>query len=88
MVVTWVSTIVIQACRKALLHRRGRRLAVPQFFPDALKDQHVRVHAHTDRQDDSGDARQRQCGPGEAEETQQNDQVQNQREVGVDAGAA
>ena len=59
-VVTCVSTIVIQACAEALLHRRGRRLAVSQFFANALKDQHVRIHAHADRQNHAGNSRQGQ----------------------------
>ncbi len=46
--------------RKPLLHRRRRRLAGPQLFANALKDQHIRVHAHTDRQNHARDSRQRQ----------------------------
>src|SRR5262252_3516282 len=34
----------------------GSRLAVAQFFADALEDENIGVHAHTDRQDDTGDA--------------------------------
>ena len=42
------------------VHRRHDRLAGPQFLADALEDQHVRIHRHTDGQDHAGDARQRQ----------------------------
>ena len=41
---------------KTLIDGRGRRLACPHLFTDALKDQHVRVHAHADGQNDSGNA--------------------------------
>ena len=47
MVVTCVSTMVIHAWPKALLHRRRRRLAVAQLFPNALENQHVGIDAHT-----------------------------------------
>ena len=58
MVVTCVSMMVTQALRKALVHRRRGRLSGANLFPDALEDQHVRVHAHADGQNDSGDAGQ------------------------------
>ena len=62
--------------RKALIHRRRGCLACPHFFADTLKDQHIRVHAHTDGQNDSGNSRQRQRRPREAHESQQDHQVQ------------
>src|SRR5271165_2722351 len=70
---------------KALVHRRRRRLAVPQLLAYALEDQNVGVHAHADRQDDACDSRQGERRPGEAEEAEQDDQVQEQPQVRVDA---
>src|SRR6185369_3217743 len=46
--------------RKSLLHRRWWRLAIAQLFADTLEDQYVRIDTHTDRQDQSRNARQRQ----------------------------
>src|SRR5271165_970270 len=60
---------------KALVHRRRRRLAVPQLLAYALEDQNVGVHAHADRQNHTRDPRQGERRPGEAEEAQQDDQV-------------
>ena len=70
---------------KALIHRCRWSLACPHFFADTLKNQHIRVHAHTDGQDDSCNSRQRQRRPREAHEPQQNHQVQDQRQIGIDA---
>src|SRR6516165_7970626 len=36
----------------------GRRLAIAKFLADAFEDQHVGINAHTDGQDDTGDAGQ------------------------------
>src|SRR5271157_1963383 len=41
---------------EALVHRRRRRLAVPQFLANTLQDQDVGINAHTNRQDDSRDS--------------------------------
>src|SRR5436309_8454521 len=38
-------------------------LAVPQLLPDALEDEYVRVHAHADGQNNTGDAGQCQHSP-------------------------
>src|ERR1017187_6466836 len=70
---------------KPLLHRGRRRLAVPQLFADALKDEHVRVHAHTYGQDHTRDSGQGQRRSGESEESQQDHQVHDQAEVRVNA---
>ena len=70
---------------EALLHRRRRRLAVSQLFANALEDQHVGVHAHTDGQDHAGNSRQGQRRSAESQESQQDHQVQEQCQVGVDA---
>ena len=59
-VVTCVSTMVIQACCEALLDGGGGGLARAQLLTDTLEDEHVRVDAHTDGQDDSGNAGKRQ----------------------------
>src|SRR5215469_10986242 len=72
--------------RESLIHRRGRSLSIPQFFPNALEDQDIRIHAHTNRQDHPGDSRQGQRGPAKAQEAKQNNQVQNQRGCRADTG--
>src|SRR5208337_4363012 len=72
---------------KALVNGRRGCFAGANLFADALEDQHVRVHAHTDGENDSGNAWQGERGSGVAEEAKQDDQVQKQRQVGVDARA-
>ena len=56
---TWVSTIVSHTRSKPAATAASRALAVGELLLDALEDQHVRVDAHADRQDEAGDARQR-----------------------------
>ncbi len=73
---------------EAVLDRGGGGFAEAQLFPDALEDEHVGVDAHTDREDDAGDAGERQCGVAEAHKTEQDDQVEEQGEIGVDPRAA
>src|SRR5580698_1044341 len=73
---------------KSLIYCRRRRLAVSQFFTDTLEDQHVGIDAHTDREDHSGNSRQRERRPAEAEEAKQDHQVQKQSEIGVNSGEA
>src|SRR5215471_16923957 len=70
---------------KALIDSLRRRLTVPQLFTNALEDQDVRVHAHTNGENDAGDARQRQRSAGKAQEAEQNDQVEKQPEIGINA---
>src|ERR1700733_9224123 len=41
---------------ETLFDGRGRRFAVAQLLADALKNQHIRIHAHAHRQDDAGDS--------------------------------
>src|SRR5665213_9769 len=72
--------------RKSLVHCRRCRLAGTNLFANTLEDQHVRIHAHTNGEDDSGNTRQRQRGFGEAQEAEQNNQVEEQRQIRVDAG--
>ena len=45
---------------KALIDGRRGRLAGANLLADALEDQHIRVHAHADGENDAGDARQGQ----------------------------
>ncbi len=72
---------------KALIDRGRGRLAGAEFFTDALEDEHVGVDAHADGEDDAGDAGQGKGGTGEAQEAEKNDEVQEERQVGIDAGA-
>src|ERR1035437_10140476 len=70
---------------KTLLYRRGRRLAMPQFLADTLEDQDVGIHAHTDGQNHTRNSRQGEGRSTVTEESQQDHQVQDQAQVGVDA---
>ena len=54
-------------------------LAVRQLFLDALEDQHVRVDAHADGQDEAGDARQRHRRADVGHEPEQDHQVHDDR---------
>ena len=87
MVVTWVSMMVIQSMVEAILDGYGGGLAVTDLFADALEDEDVGVDAHTDGEDDASDAGERQGGVREAHAAEQDDQVEEQGEVGVDARA-
>src|ERR1035441_6859395 len=71
---------------ETLFHRRGRRLAMAQLLANTLEDQDVGVHAHADGEDHTRNSRQGQGGSAVAEESQQDNQVQDQAQVGVDAG--
>src|ERR1039458_9168425 len=71
---------------KALLHRRGRRLAMPQLLANTLEDQNVGVNAHTDGQNHTRNSRQGESCSAVAQESQQDHQVQDQAQIGVDAG--
>src|SRR5579859_226355 len=70
---------------EALIHCRSRALAVTQLFPDALEDEHVRVNTHTDGQDDTGNSGQSQRVAKKSHEPQQDNQVQDQSQIRVDA---
>ena len=60
---TWVSSRVRNTRSKpALTAARTPRLR-RELFLDALEDQHVRVDAHADREDEAGDAGQRHHRP-------------------------
>ncbi len=63
MVVTWVSMMVVESVSEALIDGSRRRFAGTQLFTNTLEDEHVGVDAHTDGEDDAGDARQRQQYP-------------------------
>ena len=60
--VTFESAMVEKAVKahvNGLLHPA----TVADLFTNALVDQHVRIHRHAQRQDDTGDARQGHGGP-------------------------
>ena len=78
---------------EALIHGGWRRLAIPQFFPDTLKNEDIGVHTHTDGQNHSRNPRQSQrhvhaCDRGPTQEPEQDDQIQNQGHVRIDARPA
>src|SRR5262245_16839739 len=61
----------IEASRHGLFDALGRR----QLLLDALEDQHVRVDAHTDRENETGDTRQRHHRAEIRHQPEQDDQV-------------
>ncbi len=69
------------------IHSRYHCLARPQLLADALENQHIAVHRHTDSQDDASDARQREYSVEVGERGHQDDRIENQRHHGVDPGA-
>src|SRR5580704_19623763 len=71
-----------------LFDRRRWRFPIPQFLADALEDQHIRIYAHADSQNHSRNPGQSQSRTEISHETEQNDQVQDQRNVGIDSRAA
>src|ERR1700733_5986510 len=73
---------------ETLIHGRRRRLSVTQFFPNALENQHIRVHAHADGENHSRDPGQGQHGVEVAHEAEQDDEVQQERDIGVDSSRA
>ena len=87
-VVMCVSMIVPNAREKPCSIGGADGLAFAQLLADALEDQHVRIDGHAQRQDDAGDARQRQRGLEVRHHPQKDDQVQQQCQHGVDARAA
>src|SRR6185436_4103209 len=62
------------------LERLGGGLALGLFLPDSLVDEDVGVDRHADRQDDAGNAGQRQRGVEERHDGHQVDQVQDHRD--------
>ena len=56
-----------------------------ELFLDALENQHVRIDAHAHRQHEPGDARQRHDRAHVRHQSEQDDQVEQQRDDGVDA---
>jgi hypothetical protein len=59
----------------------AQRFAFGRFLANSLENQHVGIHRHADREDNTGDARQGQGRPNGAHDSKQNDNVGHQREV-------
>src|SRR5260370_14208791 len=76
-----------EGAREAVLDSRADGLPVADLLSDALEDEHIRVHGHTEREDDAGDAGQGERGMEERHHPEQDDEVQQQGQHGVDAGA-
>ena len=81
---TWVSRIV-QNTRSKPAATAAARPCRGQLFLDALEDQHVRVDAHADRQDEAGDAGQRHGRAEVGHQAEQDQQVHRHRDDRVDA---
>src|SRR5213078_4848722 len=73
---------------EALLDRRRRGFAIPQFFADTFKYQDVRVHTHADGQNHARDSWQRKRRSAITQKTEQDNQIEVQRHIGVDSRAA
>ncbi len=63
-------------------------LAGMELLPHAFIDQHVGVHRHAHRQDDTGDARQGEGGAEQGQHPQKEDDVDHQGVVGHQPGEA
>src|SRR5436189_289090 len=72
---------------EALLDRRAHGFLLAQLFADALEYQYVRVDGHPQREDDAGEAGQRERGVEVRHHAEQDDEVQEERDDSVDAGA-
>src|SRR5438067_9511363 len=72
---------------EAVLDGRAHGLAVAQLLADALEDEHVRVDGHAEGQDDAGDAGERQRGLEDRHHAENDHEVEQQRQNGVDPGA-
>ena len=83
---TWVSRMVSSTRSKPAATACFTPLAVVELFLDALEDQHVRVDAHADRQDEAGDAGQRHRRARVGHQAEQDDQVDRDRDERVEAG--
>ena len=58
------------------------RFALGGFFADTLKNQHVRINSHTDREHDTRDARDGESGVDRAHHSKKDDNVQQKCHVG------
>src|SRR5436853_2521491 len=72
---------------ESLLDCGSGGFSVTQLFTNALENQYVRIDAHTNRQDDTGDPGQCQGGAAEAQKAQKNDQVEDEGDIGIHARA-
>ena len=86
-VVTLESMMVAKARWKPRSTADAHGLAELQLLADALEDQHVGVDRHADGQDHAGDAGQRERGLEGADRAEQEDDVEDQGDDGVDARA-
>src|SRR5687768_11265353 len=71
-----------------LFRSRSRALAEIELFTDALVDEHVGVHAHTDGEREARDAWQRHRRAERREDRQLQEQVHHHRDIGDEPGAA
>ena len=70
-----------------VMHGQGEALAGGEFFLDALVDNHVGVHGHTQGQDQTGDTGQGKDGAEAHQDTEQQEYVAQKSHIGNDAGA-
>ena len=71
---------------EAGVDRRAHAALRLELFLDALENQHVRVDADAHRQHEAGDAGQRHHRADVRHQAEQDDQVEDERHDGVDAG--
>src|ERR1035437_5482392 len=72
---------------EAIIDGGNHALAGAQLLADAFENQHIRIHRHTDGQDDSGDTGQGQNRMEIRDGRQQNDGIEHQRQHRIDARA-
>ena len=82
---TLASKMEVQARLKPASTAAVEVLAAAQLFLRALEDEDVGVHGHAHREDEGGDAGQRQGDGHELEDGQGEDAVGDEREAGHDA---
>ncbi len=87
-VVRFESKIAVKAFSYPASIAARRVLPGGQFLADAFVDQDVGVHGHRERQDDAGDAGQREGSLERRQDGQQEEQAEDQRNVGDRAAGA
>lgn len=78
----------VEGAAEAGFHRRPQTLADEDFFLEAFKNEDVRIDGKAHGQDDTGNARQGQCRVEVFQDAQQDEDVDQQGDVGDDAGHA
>ncbi len=65
----------------APVYKGLERLSKGLFLPHPLKDEHIRVHTHTNGQDDTCDSRERESGVKQAKNCQEEQNIEHHRHI-------